>query len=264
MEHPNNSDWNILFHERTRAEIGQCAVNTTAVLPVAAIEQHGPHLPVLTDSAIVEAVAQAAARIASRDIPILVCPVVAYGASQHHLIYPGTVSLSTGTLIQALKELTDSLAESGFKRIFLLNGHGGNEECIRLAARELALRRPVIAGAASYWTIAWGHLEKAKEAAALGFLPGHAGGFETSLMMALRPELVKTELLPLEGHHNWPVAKPADPASGTLIQRNGSWAAIDGYSDDAGTASAESGRILLDIISKAVAAEWIAFHRRLP
>ncbi|MFC5650573.1 creatininase family protein [Paenibacillus solisilvae] len=250
----------LLFSELTRTEIGQWAPEATVVLPVAAIEQHGPHLPVMADSLIAEGITSAAAALAGPQIPITVCPVVTYGASHHHLIFPGAMSLSTDTLIRTLRDLTDSLVSSGFRSIFLLNAHGGNEECVRLAARELALRHPVVAGAASYWTIAWEAIIEEEASASLGKLPGHAGGFETSLMLSLRPDLVRTDLLPLPGRGN-KAAPPRDPASGPLIQRHGSWAAIDGYSDNASEASAETGNRLLGVISRAVADEFVRFHR---
>lgn len=261
MTFSQNRPISLLFHELNREEIGKWAPDTTVILPVAAIEQHGPHLPVLTDSLLVETISLAAADKASVEIPVLVCPVVTYGSSHHHLIYPGAMSLSSSTLLQVLHELTNSLVSSGFRRIFLLNSHGGNEECIRLAARELALRHPVNAGAASYWTIAWESIVNDGQAASLGIVPGHAGGFETSLMLAMRPELVRSELLPLPNRRTIP-AIPKDPSAGPLIQRHGSWKAIDGYSDDAGSASAEKGRKLLDIISHSVAAEWVRFHHQ--
>jgi creatinine amidohydrolase len=261
MNSPSNRPRSLHFHELTRTEIGQWAPDATVVLPVAAIEQHGPHLPVLVDSLIAENISFAAATQASQHIPILVCPVVTYGASHHHLIYPGAMSLSTGTLIQVLYELADSLVSSGCRRIYLLNSHGGNEECVRLAARELALRHPVVAGAASYWTIAWEAIVQEGRAASLGILPGHAGGFETSLMLAMRPDLVRTDLLPLPNRRPLPTT-PRDPAIGPLIQRHGSWAAIDGYSDDAGLASADSGKLLLEMISRTVAEELVRFHHQ--
>ncbi|WP_162251310.1 creatininase family protein [Paenibacillus sp. Root444D2] len=250
------------FHELTRTEIGHWAPETTVVLPVAAIEQHGPHLPVHVDSIIAENISIAAASQANQEIPILVCPAIVYGASHHHLIYPGALSLSTETLLRVLNDLTDSLVSSGFRRIYLLNSHGGNEECVRLAARELALRHPVIAGAASYWTIAWEAILREGRAASLGIVPGHAGGFETSLMMALHPELVQTDQLPLPLQRSIPTV-PKDPAAGPLVQRHGSWAAIDGYSDNAGQANAEHGKLLIDLINRAVAAEFVRFHQLL-
>jgi len=259
MQSTNARPRSLRFHELTRTEVGQWAPDTTVVLPIAAIEQHGPHLPVMVDASIAENIAIGAAEYANQDIPILVCPVVTFGASHHHLIYPGTMSLSTETLIRVLSDLTDSLVRSGFRRIFLLNSHGGNEECIRLACRELALRHPVIAGAASYWTIAWEAIVRDGQAATLGIVPGHAGGFETSLMLALHPELVQTDMIPLPMKRPVP-STPKDPSTGPLIQRHGSWAAIDGYSDDAGPADCDHGKLLLDLINRAVAAELIRFH----
>ncbi|WP_127588695.1 creatininase family protein [Paenibacillus koleovorans] len=257
-----NRPGSLLLHELTRTEIGEWAPQATVILPVAATEQHGPHLPVMVDTLIAETIASTAAELAGASVPMLVAPTVAYGASHHHLIYPGAMSLSTATLIDVLRDLTDSLVSSGFRRIFLLNSHGGNEECIRLAARELALRAPVNAGASSYWTVAWERIVQEGRAAELGIVPGHAGGFETSLMLAMRPDLVRTDLLPLprSGHRAVP-ADPKDPSAGPLIQRHGSWAAIDGYSDDAGAASAERGRLLLDLISRSVADELVKFHQ---
>lgn len=250
----------LLFQELNRDEIGKWAPDATVILPVAAIEQHGPHLPVWTDSLLAESITLQAAARASEEIPILVCPVVTYGSSHHHLIYPGAMSLSNDTLIGVLRDLTDSLVSSGFRRIYLINAHGGNEECVRLAARELALRHPVIAGAVSYWTIAWDQIVQEGQAGSLGIVPGHAGGFETSLLLALRPDLVRTELLPLPSLRTIPPT-PRDPSTGPLIQRHGSWAEIDGYSDNAGSANTESGRKLLEIISRTLAAEFVRFHQ---
>lgn len=251
----------IRFNELTRTEIGALAPKATVVLPVGAIEQHGPHLPVSVDARVVESVAMAAAEEASNEVPILVCPVVTFGASEHHLIFPGAMSLSTETLVCVLKDLTDSLVTSGFRRIFLLNGHGGNEECVRLVARELALKHDVLAGAASYWTLAWNALID-EDAAELGRLPGHAGGFETSLMMALHPQLVREDLLPLPDN-GARIPPPSDPAGAPLIHRHGSWRTIDGYSDDAHGATSEKGKRLLEAIVVNVAEELVTFHHRL-
>lgn len=259
-----NRPSSFLFQELTREEIGRWAPEATAVLPVAAIEQHGPHLPVDVDRLLMEKIAYAAGKIAAKRIPMLLCPVIAYGASEHHLIYPGTMSLSTDTLLKMLKELTDSLVSSGFRRIYLLNGHGGNEEVVRLAARELALRHPVASAAASYWTVAWSDLENSGMTSDLGLVPGHAGGFETSLMMALQPETVREDLLPLPElpvHAQNQASKSiSDPSSGPLIQRHGSWKANDGYSDTAGKVNAEKGKQLLQIIAEKVANELERFH----
>ncbi len=245
----------------TRTEIGELAPRATVVLPVAATEQHGPHLPVWVDTLVGERVATAAAERLAEQAPVLVCPTMPFGASNHHLIFPGALSLSTDTLIRVLTELTDSLVTSGFRRILLINSHGGNEEVIRLAARELALRHPVLAGTASYWTLAWQAMIEEGDALEVGRVPGHAGGFETSMVMALEPELVRREQLPLlrEGRGD---RTRTDPAGRPMNQCHGSWKESDGYSDDATDASAEHGARPFELIVREVAVELLRFHRQ--
>lgn len=249
-----------LLRTLTRTEIGELAPRATVVLPVAATEQHGPHLPVWVDTLVGERIAIAAAERIAEQAPLLVCPVLPYGASHHHLIYPGALSLSTDTLLRVLTDLVDSLVAGGFRRIFLLNSHGGNEEVVRLAARELALRHPVLAGAASYWTLAWQGLIEEGDALAVGRVPGHAGGFETSVVLALEPELVRRELLPLP-RRGPGIRSRDDPAGRPMVQRHGSWQESDGYSDDAADASAERGAELFELIVREVATELLRFHQ---
>lgn len=249
------------FAAMTREEIGRVAPGAVAVLPVAATEQHGPHLPVSVDTRVATHVADAAGEVAGREVDVVTCPTVAFGASHHHLVYPGALSLSTATLTLVLRDLCDALVASGFRRVFLLNGHGGNEEVVRLAARELALRHDVVAGAASYWTLAWAALERDGRAFALGRVPGHAGGFETSLMLAIDAAAVRQHALPARREDG--VWASRDPAAGPLIHRHGSWLAIDGYSDDARSADGALGTDLLGIVADEVATTIVRVHRGL-
>src|SRR5579859_4408067 len=140
------------LNEMTREQIGRVAPASTVVLPTAATEQHGPHLPILTDCLCCETIALRAAERAAPDAPITVAPLLPYGSSHHHLDFPGVMSLTGETFTRALVELCRTLAASGFRRIFLLNGHGGNEEAIRTVTREVALSTPATIAAASYWT----------------------------------------------------------------------------------------------------------------
>lgn len=250
------------FEEMTRTEIGAVAPGATVIVPVAATEQHGPHLPVHVDTRVAQHVALAASDRAGRVVEVVTCPVLAFGASHHHLVFPGALSLSTDTLLRVLHDLGESLVASGFRRIFFLNGHGGNDESVRLAARELALRHDVVAGAAAYWTIAWQALERDGRAFRLGNVPGHAGGFETSLMLALAPSLVRGDALPTL--RDAPTQRSCDPAARPLVHRFGSWRDIDGYSDDARSADAARGAEVIDIIVEAVAAFIVQFHQSLP
>jgi creatinine amidohydrolase len=178
-----------LLHGMTRTQANEVAPNTLVVLPVGAVEQHGPHMPLGTDALIVEQVArQAAARLAG-DIPVVVAPTLAYGSSHHHLPYGGTMSISTSTYFNVVKELVETLAVSGFRRVFILNGHGGNVELVTLVARDVSASHRIVVGAGSYWIMSSDALASSG-AGQLGELPGHAGEFETSMMLALHPELV--------------------------------------------------------------------------
>jgi creatinine amidohydrolase len=145
---------------------------------------------------------------------------------------------------------------SGFKRIFILNGHGGNNELVQLVARDLALKNPADLAAASYWVTAWDDLV-AGNAHELGRLPGHAGAFETSIVLALQPHLVR------EPRPSRPDAGPGDPRSfypPVRVERHGSWQEIDGYSDSPAKATAEHGQRFLEIAIAAVARALTDFY----
>src|SRR5262245_57960406 len=151
-----------LFEELTREELRSIAPDALVILPVGAVEQHGPHLPVGTDYFVVERIARAAATELAKDIPALVAPTMPFGSSHHHFPFGGTLSLSTETYYRVLYDLAESLIVDGFRRIFMLNGHGGNHELIQLVARDLALKHAAHLAAASYWTIAWDALVAAQ------------------------------------------------------------------------------------------------------
>ncbi|MEX2541232.1 MAG: creatininase family protein [Trueperaceae bacterium] len=250
----------VCYRELTREEIGEIAPRATAVLPVAAIEQHGPHLPVWVDALVAERLALAAGERIADSAPVVICPTVSFGASHHHLVFPGALSLSRDTLLRVLADLTDSLVSSGFRSIFILNCHGGNEEVVRMAARELVLRHSLAVGAGSYWTIAWESLIDGG-AGDVGRVPGHAGGFETSLMLALEPELVRRERLP-SSHGGVVSGPPVEPTGLPLTLHSGSWKAADGYSDDASRASGEHGERFFEGIVNRLADHLLRFHRR--
>jgi creatinine amidohydrolase len=251
------------FAHLTRQEIGARAPHATALVVVAAIEQHGPHLEVRVDALLGTRVAEAAVERLAGEVDVVLCPTMPFGASHHHLAFPGVMSLTTDTLLRVLHDLGDSLVASGFRRIYFLGSHGGNDEVVRLAARELALRHDVAAGAASYWTIAWPALVADGAAFRVGRVPGHAGCFETSLMLALAPEGVRADAMPTQRELGRGAAGNDDPTAAPLVARQGTWAAIDGYSDDARDADADVGRHVFDLISAEVAATLRRFHRSL-
>ena len=243
--------------ELPREELNNLALQALLLFPVGAVEQHGPHLPVGTDTLIVEQIAYAAAMLAASAIPIVLAPVMPFGSSQHHLPFGGTMSLSTESYYRVLYELGESLIISGFRRIFILNSHGGNNELIQLVVRDLALRYPICAAAASYWVTAWDALISL-EAHLHGRLPGHAGAFETSLIAALHPELVR----PPMPHRDTFERSPSRSFYGSFRREvHGIWQAIDGYSDSPDRASAEHGQHYMSAINQAVASSLVEFYQ---
>jgi len=211
-----------------------------------------------TDSIIAGEIAVRAAAIASRQVPVVVAPVVPFGNSHHHLIYCA-LSLRSSTYVSLLGDLVDCAVQAGFRRLFFLNSHGGNDEAIRMIARDQVLRSEVTIGAGSYWAIAQDAL-RAVELDPNWGLPGHAGGFETSLMMALRPDLVRREHMPDDTSHPGSISNQGI-APGMLVVRNGEWKRINGYSDAPVGANAGTGQRVIQVITAEVARAIVAFHQ---
>ncbi len=181
------------FAEMTFPLLRQVARDSTVVVaPIAACEQHSHHLPTITDTVLVTGVAEGVERKLPREVLLL--PTLWMGASAHHLRFGATLSAEVETHIEMLCDLLIPLLEDGHQRILILNGHGGNIDTMQVALRVLQPDyRDRILTAASYWDLA------AKELAGLAEGPrknmGHACEFETSMMMALRPDLVRREAI---------------------------------------------------------------------
>lgn len=245
-----------LFAELNREQLRAAAADALVIVPLGATEQHGPHLPVGTDYFTVEALCREAAAAAG-EIPTIVTPALPFGSSDHHLIFGGTMSLSTETYYRVLREMLESLVTDGFTKIFMVNGHGGNHELIQLAARDVALQKPVRVSAGSYWNIAWDALIEV-DAHKGRRLPGHAGDFETSVMMSLRPELV-----PAERPHRDGVGD-TDPRSfhqPYRHERHGSWREINGFTDSPDQGTAEKGARDRAAIVGALKAAFVEFYQ---
>ena len=245
----------IVFAELTRVDSRLIASDGLLVLPVGATEQHGPHLPVGTDSMGVEHVARNAAAQLASSFPVAVAPTLWYGSSPHHIPFGGTMSLRSDTFLRVLMDLGGSLAAAGFRRLFIVNGHGGNHELIAVAARDLALELEIEVGACSWWSLAYDELV-AEAAPDIQRLPGHAGAFESSLVLALDESLVREP----RPHRD---ADPTDRA-GTVdarvrVERPGSWQAIDGYTDSPAAGRADLGRRFFDVASEKLAATMAEF-----
>ena len=239
-----------LFAELTRQEVAERAADSLAVVPTASIEQHGPHLAVLTDTLLVTAVARRSAEAA--DCPVVVAPTVCYGNSHHHRPHPGVLSLQSDAYLATTRDVVEGLSLSGYRRILLLNGHGGNTAANQVSAQD-AVNRYGLPGkvhAAAYWDVARAAL--VADGLANERLPGHAGHFETAMVMAIRPELVRQDVLaevPAVDRERigLPAGKP-----GTVAQQNKDWGIGPGYTDDPASATPEAGTRYLKIIIEQV------------
>lgn len=181
------------FAEMTWPELRKVPRDRSIVVaPIAACEQHSHHLPTFTDTILVTAVAEGVERRLPDQVVLL--PSLWLGASAHHLRFGATLSAEVDTHVTMLIDLLTPLLEDGYQRLMILNGHGGNIDTMQVALRKLQTRYPQRQlSAASYWDLA------AKELAVLAEGPrksmGHACEFETAMVMALRPELVRKEAI---------------------------------------------------------------------
>lgn len=246
----------LLLHELTRIEAREVARDGIVILPVGATEQHGPHLPTGTDAFAIEKIARLAAEGVDLDVPIVVAPTLPFGSSHHHLPFGGTMSLGTETYYQVITDLVESLIMGGWGQIVIINGHGGNHEIIQVVARDLALKHPASIAAFSYWHPSWRSLTEVG-AHDIAPFPGHAGQFETSLMMALRPDLVREP----RPHRDGSFAVDAQTYAPLVrVETHGSWQQMDGYTDSPDLGTAENGTTYLEVIVRDVARVLVEFH----
>ena len=179
------------FAEMTFPELRQTPRDTTLVLiPIAACEQHSRHLATFTDTVLVTGVADGVEQRLPRQV--LQLPTLWFGASGHHLRFGATLSAEVDTHVQMLCDLLTPLLEDGYQRLLILNGHGGNIDTMQMAFRRLQPRwRERQLSAASYWDLAQKELAALAEGGRKTM--GHACEFETSMMLALRPDLVRRD-----------------------------------------------------------------------
>ena len=241
--------------EMTRAEANRVAPESLLVVPLGATEQHGPHLPVGTDSMLVEAVAERAALALRDSFPVVLAPTLPVGSSAHHVPFGGTLSVTSVSFYSVLMDIGRSAASGGFRRMFYLNGHGGNHELAQVAARDLGLELPIAVGAGSWWAMAYDALIEAGSPT-IRSIPGHAGGFETAAMMAMAGHLVRD---PRPSRPDQPAADPPF-RSPFRTEVHGSWKAIDGFTDNPAGASAELGARFITVAAARVAADLGSFY----
>lgn len=169
------------------------AAQTVAILPVGAVEQHGPHLPLKVDTALVEGVVDAALPLMAADVPVLVLPTQAIGLSLEHQDYAGTLSLSPATLLAVWTELGACVARAGVKKLLIFNAHGGNVSSMDIVARQLRMQCGLLVYHSSWFNLPQPAGVNEAFSAHEHRFGVHGGETETSMMLHLAPELVRME-----------------------------------------------------------------------
>jgi creatinine amidohydrolase len=175
------------------AAAGAATARWIAVLPLAAVEQHGPHLPLGVDTFIADAYLARVQKLLPDDLAVTVLPVQRIGVSVEHLSYPGTLTISAQTAIAAWTELGESLARAGVRKLVLVTSHGGNVAAMELVARDLRARLGMLAVTVGWHRFGYPEGVFSGEEKKHGI---HAGDIETSLMLAARPETVRMDKAP--------------------------------------------------------------------
>ncbi len=226
--------------------------NTVIIQPIGAVEQHGPHLPLVVDAAITTAVVGRALSKLNKAIPAYSLPTLFYGKSNEHAQFPGTITLSAATLTAVLVELAASIYQAGFRKLIFLNGHGGQPQVLEIVARDLRSRYPDLM---IFPHFVWGAPHRAAEIVGeTEYEQGiHAGDVETSVMLALLGDQVNMKEAVRE--------LPETFEPGSLLSLEGrlptAWLMEDlsrsGVVGDATVATAEKGEAILD----SVVAGWV-------
>ena len=231
--------WNEL---KTTDFAGLDAERTIAVVPVAATEQHGPHLPVGVDTMIADGMIAEVLQRLPDDLTILVLPTQAIGKSNEHLRSPGTITLLAATAIRAWTEIGEAVHRAGLRKLVFINSHGGNVEILSIVARELRVRLQMLVVSAAWRRLGIPAGLFTDQEAAVGI---HAGDIETSLMLHFRPELVHMEIAADFAPTTIEIAKEFDILRPTGFNAF-AWIAQDlhasGAAGDASKGTAEKGR----------------------
>ena len=226
----------------------QDIAQVVAVLPVAATEQHGPHLPVSVDATLVDGVVNASLPHLPADLPILFLPTQQIGKSNEHIRFPGTLTLSAQTIISLWMDIGRSVARSGIKKLVLLNSHGGQASIMDIVARDLRTEHDLIVYSANWYNLPLGD-------AVMGLFPAHehrfgihAGDIETSMMLALREKYV--DMAQAQNFHSTSQDRAAQyPVLGNGSSAKLGWQMQDynamGAAGNAAAATAVKGRALI-------------------
>lgn len=224
-----------------------------AILPTGSIEQHGPHLALETDTVIATNLAARLAEELGSEAVLL--PRLDYGLSEHHLHFPGTLTLRPESYLRVLADIIESLAHWGQRRVLMVNGHGGNIDALRLVSRAARRDQGVLVASVMWAQIAADEIASRVNSKSYG----HACESETSVAMAIAPDVVRAEKIGVPGERH-SVDRLTDPPRASVDQTVllHQWSS-DGALGDPRLANAELGHAIVD----AVMERTLDFSRRL-
>ena len=251
--------WADLSSHALAGEISHAVV----VMPVAATEQHGPHLPLCVDSDLAEGILRLASERWSGTAPVLQLPLQAVGFSAEHLGFAGTLSLSSPTLIRLWTELGECVHASGARKLLIFNTHGGQVGALDLVARDLRQRLGLLVVSSSWFQLPLGDAMAPFDAHEQRF-GAHAGQIETAMMLALRPECV--DMQQAQAFASSSEARAASlPVLGNGRSAKLAWMAGDlnteGAVGNAAGAAAAQGQALLEAAADGLVALVQDMHR---
>ncbi|MFS8533270.1 creatininase family protein [Sphaerobacter thermophilus] len=243
----------VRYEKRTWPEIQEFVRrDAVVVIPTAAVEEHGHHLPLDTDVLIASHIATQAALRASH--PCLVMPTIWIGYEGHHMDFPGTIDADWDLFIRYGLTVTRSLAHHGFRRMIVLNGHGSNRPLIEVIARQTVIERPdTLCAAISWWELS--DAQRVFNEMRESEVTSHACELETSAYLAIEPESVQMDKAVRDMHydmstHVWSdlMGRKPDPAFKNPVKMMEIWSTMSetGTRGDPTTATAEKGRLVLE------------------
>jgi creatinine amidohydrolase len=236
----------------TFAELNaRAAADALVIVPVASLEQHGPHLATGVDILCATEIAhRTARRLMAAGRPAVVTPCVWTGLAEHHVAFGGTVTLDYAAFAAVLKGIVRSAARAGFRRVMLLNGHGGNAEAVAVVSGECQAEFGLKVAAATYWHVAGDAFAPILESQSNVM---HACEAETSMVMAILPAAVRPERL-AEAHGPASTRPEGQPAA-MIRRRSFREVTASGVIGDARKATAAKGQALLDAAAERMAQE---------
>ncbi|MEY4140263.1 MAG: hypothetical protein RLZZ371_2445 [Pseudomonadota bacterium] len=263
------ADWTTADFEQLRTS--DAAARTIAVLPVAATEQHGPHLPLSVDTVIVNGIVAAALAQLPAGLPVLVLPTQNIGLSPEHARFPGTLTLKNETILRLWTDMAESVAATGISKLVLFNSHGGNVAVMDLVARDLRARLDMLVYSVSWFNLplndAQGKDVNALFSAEEHRFGIHGGDIETSMMLALDPAHVDM----VRARHFESTSQVR--ASQFDILGNGKSAKLGWQTQDynpagavgnAANATAQKGQVMVDAAARALARLLLEIDRLPP